>query len=528
MRSDCGDIRFTDSDGITLLNYWIEPNTCNTNNTRIWVKVPNIPANSQKIIYLYYGNPNANSQQDFSLITPNYIGTEFYSTCLNVSTGNGTAFRIVSYEDGNTITIYRSDTWQLVQTIALNKFQSTSYTCNSDYPYYIKSTKPISLTYDDIGPDHDSDDDVTSIYGNKIWIRVPRHLWICSYDNNNFVRVQNSNLQDVYSGTLNEGQCWYSGSLTPGFYYINATYDVTAQFGLEDDSIYTIIYGRTYPNGTQIYYFYSHGYTIVSALYPNTNVIIDNLEGTTGDWSGILANEGDYIRTQQITSFSSNAPEYVRMKVVANKPVLVYTEGNYYNYGSEQIPSINGKGAGTYFVFRVGRGSRYVRIIGTEDNTVFNISGAITYTNVAINKGQQLEYSVTTSWGLIRIASNKPILVFERGYYTSESISIVLPFKYSSPEPTISLQTEETSPIIKLTIINLGIDLGKKLQLKLIYEDNKTETRNINLNETFKLGDFLEIPLKDLPKGKIKKIEVYCLDVCPGLLVGIKSVNIEV
>ncbi|MEM5820154.1 MAG: DUF2341 domain-containing protein [Candidatus Aenigmatarchaeota archaeon] len=61
MRSDCGDIRFTDSDGITLLNYWIEPNTCNTENTKIWVKIPNIPSNSNKIIYLYYGNPNANS-----------------------------------------------------------------------------------------------------------------------------------------------------------------------------------------------------------------------------------------------------------------------------------------------------------------------------------------------------------------------------------------------------------------------------------------------------------------------------------
>ncbi|MEM0481028.1 MAG: DUF2341 domain-containing protein [Candidatus Aenigmatarchaeota archaeon] len=61
MRSDCGDIRFTDSDGITLLNYWIEPNTCNTHYTKIWVKVPYIPANSNKTIYLYYGNPSATS-----------------------------------------------------------------------------------------------------------------------------------------------------------------------------------------------------------------------------------------------------------------------------------------------------------------------------------------------------------------------------------------------------------------------------------------------------------------------------------
>jgi len=58
MRSDCGDIRFTDSDGSTLLNYWIESG-CNSNSTRIWVKIPQIPASSTKTIYVYYGNPSA-------------------------------------------------------------------------------------------------------------------------------------------------------------------------------------------------------------------------------------------------------------------------------------------------------------------------------------------------------------------------------------------------------------------------------------------------------------------------------------
>jgi hypothetical protein len=60
MRSDCGDIRFTDSDGTTLLNYWLESG-CNTASTRIWVKVPSIPASSTKTIYVYYGNPSATS-----------------------------------------------------------------------------------------------------------------------------------------------------------------------------------------------------------------------------------------------------------------------------------------------------------------------------------------------------------------------------------------------------------------------------------------------------------------------------------
>jgi len=60
MRSDCGDIRFTDSDGTTLLSYWIESGI-NTANTRIWVKVPSIPGSATKTIYVYYGNPNATS-----------------------------------------------------------------------------------------------------------------------------------------------------------------------------------------------------------------------------------------------------------------------------------------------------------------------------------------------------------------------------------------------------------------------------------------------------------------------------------
>jgi hypothetical protein len=39
MRSDCGDIRFIDSDNSTNLSYWIESGI-NTSSTKIWVKVP--------------------------------------------------------------------------------------------------------------------------------------------------------------------------------------------------------------------------------------------------------------------------------------------------------------------------------------------------------------------------------------------------------------------------------------------------------------------------------------------------------
>ena len=67
MKSDCGDIRFVDSDDSTKLSYWIESG-CNSANTKIWVKVPSIPASSTKTIYMYYGNPSASSESNGEVV----------------------------------------------------------------------------------------------------------------------------------------------------------------------------------------------------------------------------------------------------------------------------------------------------------------------------------------------------------------------------------------------------------------------------------------------------------------------------
>jgi len=60
MNDDCSDIRFVDDSG-TELDYWIEPQTINTPNTKIWVKIPHIPGSGETTIYMYYGNPSASS-----------------------------------------------------------------------------------------------------------------------------------------------------------------------------------------------------------------------------------------------------------------------------------------------------------------------------------------------------------------------------------------------------------------------------------------------------------------------------------
>jgi hypothetical protein len=63
MKSDCSDMRFTDTDGTTLLNYWIESG-CNTTTTKVWVKVPSIGASATKNIFMYYGDASATSAAD--------------------------------------------------------------------------------------------------------------------------------------------------------------------------------------------------------------------------------------------------------------------------------------------------------------------------------------------------------------------------------------------------------------------------------------------------------------------------------
>jgi len=83
MRSDCGDIRFTDENGVTLLPYWIDPSTINTVNTRIWVKVPYIPGGGTKTIYMYYGNPSATSQSNGDntfILFDDFLGTSLNTT----------------------------------------------------------------------------------------------------------------------------------------------------------------------------------------------------------------------------------------------------------------------------------------------------------------------------------------------------------------------------------------------------------------------------------------------------------------
>jgi flagellin-like protein len=63
MIADFSDLRFTDSDGQTLIPYWVE-SYVPSDSAVVWVKVPAISASSTTTIYMYYGNPSAPSESN--------------------------------------------------------------------------------------------------------------------------------------------------------------------------------------------------------------------------------------------------------------------------------------------------------------------------------------------------------------------------------------------------------------------------------------------------------------------------------
>lgn len=65
MQADFDDLRFTSSDGTTLLSHWLETKTDSTSAV-VWVKVPSVGGSSTATVYMYYGNASASSASNGS------------------------------------------------------------------------------------------------------------------------------------------------------------------------------------------------------------------------------------------------------------------------------------------------------------------------------------------------------------------------------------------------------------------------------------------------------------------------------
>lgn len=67
MQSDFEDLRFTRSDGVTVVPHWIERYTASTD-ALVWVQVPDLPASGQTDLHMYYGNVVATTTSSSTLV----------------------------------------------------------------------------------------------------------------------------------------------------------------------------------------------------------------------------------------------------------------------------------------------------------------------------------------------------------------------------------------------------------------------------------------------------------------------------
>jgi len=94
LQSDCDDLRFVNQGGQEL-PFWIEENNpgCNNAATKIWIKIPNIPADNGAIA-VYYGNasaeksPKHNGNEVFNFFDDFNSGSDFDDTKWSACTGD--------------------------------------------------------------------------------------------------------------------------------------------------------------------------------------------------------------------------------------------------------------------------------------------------------------------------------------------------------------------------------------------------------------------------------------------------------
>lgn len=59
MDEDCSSVRIYDTHQEDQLDYWLDPNTCNTDQTEVWVEMSRIPSLANKTIFVYFNEDKA-------------------------------------------------------------------------------------------------------------------------------------------------------------------------------------------------------------------------------------------------------------------------------------------------------------------------------------------------------------------------------------------------------------------------------------------------------------------------------------
>jgi len=172
-QSDFDDVRFTASDGSTLLDYWIvEDEVYSGDNATFWVKVPSIPASSDNVtIYIYYGNSSVSNASDGDatfLFFDDFNGASLNLTKWDVEAGSGYSVSDGSlsiYYDGSTRTLIDADaSYAYLYNVSVCTRSKVNVSTDPDSPNFVKLHQHGSSTNSECVKMWWGDDDPPHVY----------------------------------------------------------------------------------------------------------------------------------------------------------------------------------------------------------------------------------------------------------------------------------------------------------------------------------------------------------------------------
>jgi hypothetical protein len=222
-RTDFGDIRFTRSDGITLLDYWMERKV-DGDNAVFWVEVADDLSTTSQTIYIYYGNPSAtttsNGDNTF-LLFDHFEGTTLDSSKWSLYWRDSQ----VSYSVSNSILTIECNSSQSVWVGLMIRSLSTfgvNKAIEARVQYVYSQTYPNSyrhLGFVDSSGGLISLDTRLAVADNYVQVYYLRAAWVSGYSEQGLEnRKDASTVGVVFSGTWNTWLraeiTWYSTKTT--------------------------------------------------------------------------------------------------------------------------------------------------------------------------------------------------------------------------------------------------------------------------------------------------------------------------
>ncbi len=438
------DIRFVDSDGKTPLKYRTLGFNKNKKSASCWVTVPTIPLGATKNIYILYGKSTASSESD-STLAESLIGTDFYGFMFAF-------FDIVTTDAPNRVTIDKLDSSGQVIASVYRDFTAVGekqrYDDSDLTVYHIYSQKPITIFTSSIEPSSSSDDDWYVVCGNDLWLWCPSNNYdgdviITAYNDDTQVKITDYGLgEDSQTIGLDRGNFWFGWNRVDSrgeVWHIEATKPITVMAGLinHGDASEQI---RS-PDMKEYYFYCPEAYITLTAYEDATNIIIDNLDSVTGDYSGTLNKGQSYKHIPNPPSGGVSMRTYVW----ADKPICVVADDISGGKGQIYQSADTLVGVGKEYYMNTA-GTRYLRLVAFEDGgTNITITGDIspspTYVSLG-SKGSSTAVDPGATWRNLQLVANKKFGLYTYNSWSEAITPVFKPSEFNYRMPTYIVTQE--------------------------------------------------------------------------------------